>query len=283
MAISSDSESAAGDPRAAIAGVESWYHTIEVAPGFVTPGAFDLRSIVDRLPWPDVRGKRCLDVGTYDGFLAFELERRGAAEVLAVDIESYAQWDWELHFRKLGPDYMRAVAGAVPGGGFRVARELLGSSVRPVRSSVYELGPESVGTFDVVVCGTLLLHLRDPLRALEAIRSVCDERFLSTNQVELALSVLHPRRPLARIDGTSGVTQWWLVNAAGHRQLLRAAGFELVGESGLYSIPYGTGHPAPPRRPRPMLGSLARRALTGNDGVTHHAILARPLDDLKDE
>ena len=63
-----------------------WYHTIELAPGVETPGWFDLRPIVDQLPWPDVRGKRCLDVGTYDGFLAFEMERRGASVVVATDI-----------------------------------------------------------------------------------------------------------------------------------------------------------------------------------------------------
>jgi tRNA (mo5U34)-methyltransferase len=63
-----------------------WWHTIEVAPGIVTPGGWDLRSTSAQLPWPDVSGKRCLDIGTMDGFWAFELERRGAAEVLATDI-----------------------------------------------------------------------------------------------------------------------------------------------------------------------------------------------------
>jgi SAM-dependent methyltransferase len=266
------------DSRAAIAAVSTWYHSIEVAPGVVTPGVFDLRPIVERMPWPDVRGKRCLDVGTYDGFLAFELERRGAAEVVAVEIGSYEQWDWEVHFRTHGPDYLRAVAGAQPAAGFTIARQLLRSSVRLERCTVYELSPALVGTFDVVVCGSLLLHLRDPLRALAAIRSVCESQFLSTNQVELALSLLHRRRPLARIDGTSGMTQWWLPNAAGHRQMLRAAGFAIVRESELYSIPYGPRHPRVRRRPRPLAGSIARRMLTGNDGVVHHAVLARTLD-----
>ena len=41
-----------------------------------------------------LRGKRCLDVGTYDGFWAFEMERRGAAEVVAVDVLDHARWDW---------------------------------------------------------------------------------------------------------------------------------------------------------------------------------------------
>jgi tRNA (mo5U34)-methyltransferase len=275
MTASSD-RTAPADARAAVASVPSWYHTIEVAPGVLTPGQFDLRPVVERLPWPDVRGKRCLDVGTYDGFLAFELERRGAAEVVAVDLPGYEHWDWEVHQRERGPAFMRWVAGPNVGGGVRVARELLDSSVQLEQVSAYELDPGSLGTFDVVVCGSLLLHLRDPLRALQAIRSVCDGTFLCTNTVELELTVFHPRRPIFRLDGTSGVTQWWLANRCGNRQLLRAAGFEPLRESGLYAIPFGPGHPPPERGAVPLIGRLARRALAGGDGVVHHAVLARP-------
>jgi tRNA (mo5U34)-methyltransferase len=63
-----------------------WWHTIEIEPGLVTRGGWDLRPTADVMPWPDLAGKRCLDVGTMDGFWAFELERRGASEVLAIDV-----------------------------------------------------------------------------------------------------------------------------------------------------------------------------------------------------
>lgn len=269
------------EASSAIGAVRSWYHSIEVAPGVVTPGIFDLRPIADRLPWPDVRGKRCLDVGTADGFLAFELERRGAAEVVAADLGEHEDWDFEPHRHDIGPAFLNYVYGPTKGLGFRVAAELLGSAVSLAQCSVYDLSPDSIGEFDVVVCGSLLLHLRDPLGALAAIRSVCRDRFMSTNQVELGLSVLHPRLPLFRLDGTSGVTQWWLANGAGHRQLIRAAGFEPERESGLYSVPFGPAHPARARRPRPRLAGWARRVITGNDGVLHHAVLARVSDHLE--
>ena len=54
-----------------------------------------------------------------------------------------------------------------------MAIDIQGSSVQAIEASAYDLSPEFVGTFDVVVCGSLLLHLREPLRALESIRSVC--------------------------------------------------------------------------------------------------------------
>lgn len=265
------------DARAAAASVKRWYHSIEVAPGVVTPGLFDLRPIISRLPWPDVRGKRCLDVGTSDGFLAFELERRGANEVLAVDIASHDEWDWEHNMRELGPAYLRNVEGSQLGAGFEVARSLLGSNVRRERLSAYDLTPEAVGQFDVVVCGSLLPHLRDPMRAFDAIRSVCREHLLSTDQIDLFRSLLAQRRPLVRLDGTSGITQWWIPNAAGHRQMVRAAGFRIVRESGIYSVPYGPSHPPRGHGPRSLLRSVLRRWVTGNDGVPHHAVLARPV------
>jgi tRNA (mo5U34)-methyltransferase len=265
----------ATDARTAVAGVRRWYHCIEVAPGVVTPGLFDLRAVADKLPWPDVRGRRCLDVGTADGYFAFELERRGAAEVVAVDLSAHEQWDWEFRVGEGGVQYLRQVAGPEPGEGFRVAHRLLGSSVRFQEGSVYDLTSATRGEFDVVTCGSLLLHLRDPLRALAAMRSVCRGVLLCTNQIDLGRSLWAPRSPLFRLDGTSRITQWWLANAAGHRQMVRAAGFDVERQSPLYSIPYGPAHPVPPRRPRWLLRSALRRAATGNDGVAHHAVLAR--------
>jgi tRNA (mo5U34)-methyltransferase len=262
--------------RAEIADNLGWYHSIDVAPSVTTPGVFDLRPIVDRLPWPDVRGKRCLDVGTYDGFFAFELERRGATEVVATDIADHELWDWPPHLRMRGPEYLRAVTGPTPGAGFEIARSLLGSAATREEISVYDLSPERLGRFDVIVCGSLLLHLRDPLQALVAIRSVCADRFLSTNQVDLPRSLRHTNRALVRLDGVSDLGQWWIPNAAGHRQMLRAAGFEVEKQSRLYSIPFGPAHEPMPLRPRRAASKLARRVFTGNDGVPHHAVLARP-------
>ena len=253
-----------------------WYHTIDVAPGVSTPGWFDLRPIVDVLPWPDVRGKRCLDVGTSDGFLAFELERRGAAEVVATDLSDHELWDWPAHLREKGVEYLRAVAGPEKGNGLRVARQLLESSIEVTGVSAYDLSPESVGEFDVVVCGSLLLHLREPLRALACIRSVCREHFLCTNQIDLGLTAFGRRAPLARLHGMTDECQWWVPNPSGHRQMLESMGFSIERESRPYSIPFGEGHSSLGRTPRRLASKVVRRALTGGDGVPHHAVLAAP-------
>ncbi len=229
--------------------VALWYHTIDLGQGVETPGWFDLRPIADRMPWPDVRGKRCLDVGTWDGYLAFELERRGASEVVALDIPDHQDWDWPPDVRAQGGERLAELAGPEKGAGFRVAREAKGSAVEKVDMTVYDLSPERVGSFDVVLCGSLMLHLRDPLRALEAIRSVCTGQFLSSEQVSLALTLSHPRRPLARLNGSGPQLQWWVPNAAGHRRMLFAAGLRDPHRHAALLRALRTRAPRPPGRP----------------------------------
>ena len=128
-----------------------WWHEIELAPGIVTPGDDSNRMklpILDALGLPlDLRGKRALDIGCSDGYFSFELEKRGAA-VTAIDFvpETYT--------------------------GFATARKILGSGVDYRMDNVYNLTPEGYGSFDVVLFLGVLYHLRKPLAALDAIRSV---------------------------------------------------------------------------------------------------------------
>ena len=253
-----------------------WYHTIELPGGVVTPGWFDIRPIVDVMPWPDLQGKRCLDIGTYDGFLAFEMERRGAREVLAVDINDHTKWDWPPDVRATGADNLALLAGPERGGGFRLAAEALGSAVELRSVSVYDLDPGDIGTFDVVTCGSLLLHLRDPMRALEAVRGVCAGSFLSAEQIDLPMTLRARRRPVATLNGVGSMCQWWVPNRMGHLQMLRSAGFGVDRVSRPYAIPYGAGHPARSGA-RSRAGGLLQRATLRGVGVPHSAVLTHPV------
>ena len=234
-----------------------WYHSIELPHGIVTPGWFDLRPIMGRMPWPDVAGKRCLDLGTYDGFLAFELERRGASVVVATDVHDHEGWDWPQRTRALGPNELAAIAGEKKGLGFEIARDALGSAVEKRNRSIYELDPAVDGAFDFVICGTLLLHLRDPIRAIERIRAVCSGSFLSAEQIDVRLTALRPRQPVAWFRGGDRV-QWWIPNRAAHRRMLEAGGFRITRAARPYRIPFGVSHPA------------------GGRGLAHSALLAEP-------
>jgi tRNA (mo5U34)-methyltransferase len=262
------------DAQALIASNPLWYHTMELAPGVITPGWFDLRPVIGELPWPDVRGKRCLDVATFDGHLAFELERRGATEVVCTDIPTNADWDHLPRHRDDATKFLAQTAGE-KGLGFRIAAEILGSKVRREWINVYDLSPERLGQFDVVVCGSLLLHLESPFRALDAIRSVTDGHFMSCEQIDVRSSVINRRKPVLFLEGEDG--RWCIPNVQAHRRMLEIAGFDLVRWTEPYVERFGTGHPrvsATSRQDR-ITALLTRRLCGDAYGVPHAAVLTR--------
>ena len=251
-----------------------WYHTLELAPGVVTPGWFDTRSVVGLLPFPDsLAGRRCLDIGTYDGFWAFEMERRGADEVIATDVMDARQWDWPV-----GTPAETIEAGRerkAEGEGFEVAREALGSSVKRVDLSVYDLDPAEVGEFDFVYLGSLLLHLRDPIRALERVRSVCRGELLLVDNIDVVLTLRLPRVPAARVDGL-GRPWWWKPNVAGLLRMVEAAGFTLLERPRRVYMPIGAGQDRARITPRMLLSRAGREyAIVARKGDPHAAIRAR--------
>jgi tRNA (mo5U34)-methyltransferase len=259
-----------------------WYHCIDLPDGTVTPGAFDLRPSTEVVPLPArLDGLRCLDVGTWDGFWAFEMERRGAAEVVAIDIEDPERWDWppreRLRERRGG---LAVLADRKPpGAGFAAAAQALGSSARRVDRSIYDLDPDVDGRFDVVFVGSLLLHLRDPVGALDRVRGVCSGHAVIADTVEAVPSLLRPNTPTARLEGAER-PWWWLPNRAGLHQMIRSAGFEILEATGLYYVPTGPGHATTRARdlPRRLLSAGGREEIvTALRGVPHTAVRARPL------
>jgi tRNA (mo5U34)-methyltransferase len=223
------------DPR-----LEGWYHTIELAPGVVSRGYYDHRPILDRYGIPaSLAGMSALDVGTADGFFAFELERRGADRVVATDVADPAEWDWmpRVSSRRwpdeVGPQHLER---------FDLARAALGSRVERVLRSVYELSPQTVGSFDLVFCGSLLLHLRDPLGALCAIRSVTKKMAIIETAVDPDLADAHSDQPFVRFGAREHeeepgekVTYWWVTPRALEDMLLYA-GFDSVERRGTFHL-----------------------------------------------
>jgi tRNA (mo5U34)-methyltransferase len=252
-----------------------WYHTIELAPGVVTPGWFDTRPVVDELPFPNsLAGKRCLDVGTFDGFWAFEMERRGAREVVAIDLLDLTKADWP-------PNSEESTVAAInrrkrDGGGFELAVQCLGSSVTRHELSVYDVSPETLGEFDFIYLGSLLLHLRDPVRALDRLRQVCTGELLIVDSIDLLLSLVFPRRPTASLD-MRGRPWWWTCNAAGIARLAEAARFEVVGHPKRIFMPAGAGQPLPALSPRMLFSEQGREsAVKRFRGDPHVAVRAQP-------
>jgi tRNA (mo5U34)-methyltransferase len=211
-----------------------WYHTLELGDGVVTAGMFDHRPVLNRYPIPeDLSGQRCLDVATMDGYWAFEMERRGAESVTALDLENPEDLDWPASLRA---DHDRTV-DETKAERFALAKRALDSNVERVLLSAYDLSPE-LGTFDFVFCGDLLLHLKDPITPVENIRSVCTGRAVIANVITKFR--FNEKRPMAVLDGIDTFT-WWTTNLAGLVRIVKAAGFARVEPSETFELPFNDG------------------------------------------
>jgi tRNA (mo5U34)-methyltransferase len=212
-----------------------WYHTLDLGNGVITEGMFDHRGYESDYGLPsDLTGKRCLDVGTMDGFWAFAMERRGAAEVVAVDLEDPEALDWPSSLRNRIVKTMDETKAAR----FELARRCLDSSVDRRISSVYALDPAELGSFDFVFCGDMLVHLKDPSTAVERMRAVCRGSALIANPVKEQFP--YRRRPLAQFDGIDEF-EWWLPNRAALERLVRAAGFSRAHTGPPFELPTTAG------------------------------------------
>jgi tRNA (mo5U34)-methyltransferase len=131
----------------------SWYHRYELLPGIMTPGRVNLDPgvVFQHYGLPaDLAGKKVLDVGTWDGVMAFAAEARGA-EVTALDIQD--------------PDKTA----------FNTAKGILGSRVRYVRGSVYDAARLLSDRYDYIFFLGVFYHLKHPVLALEQLQQVQPE------------------------------------------------------------------------------------------------------------
>jgi len=120
----------------ALAARDGWYHSIEFPDGSRIDGHISLEILRERYAdfgFPeDLTGKRALDIGAWDGWFSFEMERHGA-DVTAVDVVS------------------------VPN--FEAAHRRMGSKVRYVVSDICNLPRHHLGHFDYTLFLGVLISL----------------------------------------------------------------------------------------------------------------------------
>jgi tRNA (mo5U34)-methyltransferase len=215
-----------------------WYHTLELAPGHVTEGIFDLRHMTARYGLPErMDGMRALDVGTWDGFWAFEMEKRGA-EVVALDLDDERDLDWPPRRRpQTFPDHPRGI-------GFRLAHEIFASKVERVNCSIYHATPEELGTFDLVFCGSVLIHLRDQMLALERIANLTKDTFLSVEEYDKRMNLLPWPASRFLADRDKAVV-FWLPSIKAWQRMLFAAGFDHVEQRDKFPVKARAGWEVP--------------------------------------
>ncbi|HEX2690638.1 MAG TPA: TIGR04290 family methyltransferase [Kofleriaceae bacterium] len=169
----------------------------------------------------DLTGKTVLDVGCNAGFYAFEMKRRGAAHVVAIDPD---------------PRYLAQA---------RLAAEVLGHDIELIELDVYHVA-ELAARFDLVLFMGVLYHLRHPLLALDrlydhAVRDRLLFQSMLRGSPEIA-QVLpdypfhetaifdrpgHPALYFVEQRYAGDWTNWWIPNRAAIEAMLRSAGFSI--------------------------------------------------------
>lgn len=188
-----------------------WFHVLDLGQGVITPGVTNpLGKERPRYQVPeDLSGKTVLDVGAWDGAWSFEAKRRRAKRVLATDSYSWGGGGW---------GEKRS---------FELAREVLSLDVEDENIDVFELSPERIGTFDIVFFFGVIYHMRNPLGALERLRSVTAPGGLAIVE---SLSAMSKRKepllafyPGAECGGDP--TNWFAPNPPALQAMLLASGF----------------------------------------------------------
>ncbi|MBV8140137.1 MAG: DUF1698 domain-containing protein [Deltaproteobacteria bacterium] len=224
-----------------------WYHSIELAPGVVTPGRAPLaewQRKFEALRLPDLHGKSVLDIGAYDGFFSFECEKRGASRVVALDhyvwytdMSAYMiEWrDSQRTGAPMPPPHASRhwLPDLTPGKRpFDEARSILNSKVECAVDDFMSMDLAALGKFDVVLFLGMLYHMEEPLRAMRRLVSVVAPGGLAVLETE-AMEI--PGAPDAAYceffpdaELNNDASNWWSPNAKAIEGLGYAAGFKRV-------------------------------------------------------
>jgi len=217
----------------------TWFHTIDLGDGVVTPGHLPSEVLAQSGAIPDVRDRSVLDIGAWDGKYAFEAERSGAARVVALDHYVW-QLDWtrrEAYWRECesagilpdpAADARFLDSEHLPGRrGFDLARSVLDSRVEPVVADFMSTDLLALGRFDVVLYFGVLYHMREPLTALERLRRVTET--VAAIETEAILVPGHEDEPLVALYTANELnrdyTNWYAPSETALIGMCLAAGF----------------------------------------------------------
>lgn len=193
------------------------YHQLNFGDGLVIQGIFDLTQHLELYHIPEnLQGKTVLDIGTASGFLALECARRGG-QVTAIDV----------------------TGALVP-----TLISILGLQIQYQQKNIYELNSD-FGQYDLVICGSLLLHLPEPFEAIKRIRSVCRDRAIISTMCSEA-NAQEPR-PICEFVGWKATDgdywTYWDISTSALKRMIMATGFSQTANEQHFTIVSQKGDP----------------------------------------
>jgi tRNA (mo5U34)-methyltransferase len=205
-----------------------WFHNLNLRGVMTAPShflgdypAFKFREFASAIP-EDMSGKTVLDIGCNAGFYSFEMKRRGAVRVVAIDSDEF--YLNQAHF----------------------AAKVLEYKVEFHQMSVYDVATLKE-KFDLVIFMGVFYHLRHPLLALDLIHEhVTSDLLLFQSMQRGGREVMDTQMdyPFSERDVferpgfpkmyfiekrySQDPTNWWVPNRACTEAMLRSSGFEIL-------------------------------------------------------
>lgn len=226
-----------------------WYHTIRFPNGLVSQGVYDHRPKLRYYGFSrSLKNKTVLDIGAADGFFSFEFEKRGAKEIVAIDTHKH---DGSIGHADISPakilnyvkkyqryqkekeqfaDICKILKIKTPIK-ILVVKAILNSKVKFRLDSIYNLSNWSK-KFDLVFCGDLMEHLKNPLGALENLTAVTKKIcIISLSSCPKSTFFMNPPRAdkvLLEYHGNKAGGSFFHFYPQTFRQMCLASGFRKV-------------------------------------------------------
>jgi tRNA (mo5U34)-methyltransferase len=135
-------------------------------------------------------------------------------------------------------DGLRALEVGARDGSWPLELERRGAKVAALDlESIYDATPDELGQFDLVFCGSVLIHLRDQLRALERMAALTRPGglLISAEEYDLAASLVPFPVSRYRADRESAVV-FWLPGIRTWARMLWTAGYDDVRRHGRFRM-----------------------------------------------
>ncbi len=210
-----------------------FYQTIDL-PGHETiHGSWDHRDTADvYLGGVEFKNKKILDVGPANGFFSFEMEKRGAYSVTALDLGVNTPWDVVPHTYQQDSLTVINMAENVAKveAAFWYSHKLLESKVNLVYGSVYDT-PKLVEIVDIGLMSNVLQHFRDPFLAIQRVASVCSQTLIITETLWVEESECAGganMRLIASSESPETNHSWWQVSPGLCIEILKLVGFPYI-------------------------------------------------------
>ncbi len=190
-----------------------WFHSIDLGMGIKTPGQTfpghtltNLHLLLPFLKSLHLKNAKVLDVGTWDGKMAFLLENLGA-EVLAVDV---------------------------------VRRETLLTLIKVFSSNIqtkFDVSDKNIsqlkskfGQFDFILCAGVFYHVYSPIELILALRKLIKNNGYMILEGGVTLDENEATMLFHQLDYYEDHTTVWLPSIACLRTMVKYACFEIIAE-----------------------------------------------------